>query len=419
MFDLRKHRTDVKTEFIAALTTFFTLSYILVLNPKFLSDAGMDYGAVFVATAVSAGIATLLIGIFTNRPFALAAGMGLNSYFSYSIVQTMGFRWEVGLAAVFASNALILLLVISRLNFAKAIPKSFKYALIAGLGLFLIFIGMQNAHFIQTNESTFVAIGDLTKPGARIAILGFFLTSAFLARKVRGGMFLGIVITTIIAMLVGFAPLPGKIVEMPPDISKVALKIDFSSITDPILFPIIRSLFIITFLDVLGTTTALSTKTGRYGDVNRAIGVNALGGMIGTNCGTSSLVTYLESVTGIQAGGRTGLTAVFIALLFFASIFFFPLIKAIPIEAAAPVIIIVGEIMLLQIRFIDLKDYSEAIPALMTVATIPFTFSISNGIGVGAIAYIFLKWITGKKSDVHPAMYVIGFVSILEFAHIF
>ncbi|VVB98615.1 Permease family protein [uncultured archaeon] len=420
MFDLKKRKTDVKTEFVAALTTFFTLSYILAINPKFLSDAGMDYGAVFVATALSAGIATLLAGVLANRPFALAAGMGLNSYFAYSVVMKMGFRWEEALAAVFASNALMLLLVLSRINLARAIPEGFRHALIAGLGLFLVFIGMQNAHFIETSPSTLVSIGDLTRPAALISVLGFFITSALVARKVKGGMFLGMLATTIIAMAAGFAPLPQKLFEMPPDISKVALHVDYGSLLHPILVPVIWSLFIITFLDVLGTATALGMRAGRKPEsVDREMGANAAGGMVGANLGATSIVTYLESAAGIEAGGRTGLTAVFIALLFFLSIFFFPLVKAIPVEAAAPVIIIVGEMMLLEIRFIDMRDYSDAIPALMAVATIPFTFSISNGIGVGSIAYIFLKWVTGKRKDVHPAMYVIALLSALEFARVF
>lgn len=420
MFNLQKSKTDVKTEFIAALTAFFTISYILAINPKFLSDAGMDYGAVFVATAVSAGIATLLMGLIANRPFALAAGMGLNSYFAYSVVLKMGFRWEAGLAAVFASNALILLVVLSRINISKAIPQSFRHALIAGLGLFLIFIGMQNAHFIETSASTLVSIGDLTKPAALIAVIGFFITSALVARNVKGGMFLGMLSTTIIAMLAGFAPLPQKLFEMPSDVSKIAFSVDYGAILHPVLFPVIWSLFIITFLDVLGTTTALGSRIGKKtGDVGKEMGVSAAGSMVGANLGATSIVTYLESAAGIEAGGRTGLTAIFIAGLFFLSIFFFPLVKSIPIEAAAPVIIIVGEVMLLEIRYINLKDYSEAIPALMAVATIPFTFSISNGIGVGSIAYIFLKWVTGKREDVHPAMYVIGLLSVLEFARVF
>ncbi len=278
---------------------------------------------------------------------------------------------------------------------------------------------MQNAKFIEINPATFVSIGDLTKPPALIAIVGFFITSALVARKVQGGMFLGMLITTLFAMGIGFTPLPEAIFSMPPDISKVAFRIDFKAAAQPALVPVVWSLFIITFLDLLGTITALTVKSGRGAGLEKAMGVNTIGGMLGASIGTSSTVTYLESAAGIEAGGKTGLTAVFIALLFFASIFFFPLIKSIPIEAAAPVMIIVGEVMLLQIRFVNLNDYTESIPALMTVATIPFTFSISNGIGVGSIAYIFLKIVTGKRKEVHPAMYFIAFLSVLEFANVF
>lgn len=420
MFDLKRNKTTVKTELIAALTTFFTLSYILVLNPKFLSDAGMDYGGVFVATALSAGIATLLMGVLANRPFALAAGMGLNSYFAYSVVSAMGFRWEAALAAVFASNALILLAVLLRIDFSKAIPQGFRHALIAGLGLFMIFIGMHNAHFIEPNANTVLAIGDLTKGPALIAIIGFFITSALVSRNITGGLFIGMIATTILAMALGIAPLPEKAFEMPPANGSVFLQLDLSALTRTAILPVVWSLFIITLLDVLGTITALGGKQGKKADVtNKALAINAAGGVIGTALGTSSIVTYLESASGIQAGGRTGLTAVFIALLFFASVFFLPAIKAIPIEAAAPVMIIVGELMLLHIRFIDLKDTTEALPALMTVATIPFTLSISNGIGVGSIAYIFLKIVSKRWGEIHPAMYLIAFLSVLDFANLF
>lgn len=425
MFDLKKHKADARTELLAALTTFFTMSYILVVNPRILSDAGLDFEAVFLATALSAALGSVIMGLIANKPLAMASGMGLNAYFTFTVMNGLGFPFGAALLAVFVSGLLMFALSFFGISISNAIPESFKHALIAGLGLFLVFIGLQNAHFVVTNQATIVSLGNLLSPGAIIAVFGFFITIFLVARNVNGALFIGVIATTVVAMLFGFSPPPDAIVSMPQGFENVFLKIDFQEFSDMGLIPVIWTLFIIMFFDNLGTNTALLTKAGHIDKKGRIIGLektlasNSIATALGAIIGAPTQVTYLESVTGIDSGGRTGLVAIGVGALFLASIFFFPLIRAVPIEAAAPSIVAVGVFMLISVRQIKFDDYTEALPALMTLAVIPFTFSISNGISVGAISYVFLKLVTGRLKEVHPFMYAITALSILEFAKIF
>ncbi|MDD5023233.1 MAG: NCS2 family permease [Candidatus ainarchaeum sp.] len=421
----KKHKINLSTEIIAGITTFLTMAYILIINPKILSDAGMPYEAVFTVTALGAGIGCLLMGVMANRPLAVATGMGLNAYFAYTAVLGMGFVWEEVMAAAFVSSALIFLIAFFRINIAKAIPESFKHALIAGLGLFLVFIGMQNAHFVVTDPATVVGIGNLLDPRALIAVLGFFITALLVARNTRGALFIGIVITAIVSIIIGIAPIPDGIFSLPPSPESIVFKLDFGALLKTSLLPVIWTLFIISFFDLVGTNIAMLTKAkyakkkGEISGLRETLEANGLAGSIGALIGAPTIITFLESATGIKAGGRTGIVSIVVGILFFASLFFFPLINAIPIEAAAPAIIMVGLLMLASIKGMDFSDESESIPALLTLGTIPFTFSISNGIAVGSISYVFLKIVTGKANEIHPAMYLIAMLSILEFANIF
>ncbi len=422
---LKKHKTNFNREIIAALTTFFTMAYILVVNPRILGEAGMPYEAVFTATALAAGFGSILMGLRANKPLAVATGMGLNAYFAYTAVIGMGFSWEVVMAATFIASVLIFLIAFSRVNISKAIPDSFKHALIAGLGLFLVFIGMQNAHFVVSNAATVVALGDLTSSAALIGVLGFFITAVLVARKVNGALFFGIIITTIVTMVTGMVPIPQEIFSLPPSPEPLLFKLDFEGLLDLSLLPIVWTLFLISFFDTIGTNIAMLTKAGyadkkgRVKGFRKALEVDGIAGMFGAAIGAPTIVTYLESATGIQAGGKTGIVAIGVGILFLISLFFFPLISAIPIEAAAPAIIIVGLFMLSTIKNIDFGDNTDAIPALLTLGTIPFTFSISHGIAVGSISYVFLKLVTGRGKEIHPAMYLIAVLSILDFAKVF
>jgi AGZA family xanthine/uracil permease-like MFS transporter len=422
---LRKNRKILPTEIIAALTTFFTMAYILVVNPRILSDAGMPFQAVFTATALAAGIGCMIMGLRSDKPLAVATGMGLNAYFAYTVVIGMGMPWQAALAAVFAAAALMFLLAFSRIKISEAIPQSFKHALIAGLGFFLVFIGMQNAHFVVTNPATVVALGDLGKPAALIGVFGFLITALSVARGVKGALFIGVVVTTLLAMVSGLAPLPQGIFGLPPSPAPLLFKLDFTALAKVSLLPVVWTIFIISFFDTVGTNIALLTKAG-YAEMGgnvkgfrKALEADGLAGMVGAVLGVPSLVTYLESATGVDSGGKTGLVAIGVGALFFVSLFFFPLISAIPIEAAAPAMIIVGLFMLSSVGKIEFNDTTEALPALLTLGAIPLTFSISNGIAAGSISYVFLKLVTGRHKEIHPAMYLIALLSVLQFAHVF
>lgn len=422
---LKKSKTTLETELIAGLTTFFTMAYILVVNPSILSEAGMPFDAVFTATAIAAGLGCVLMGLVSNRPLAVASGMGLNAYFAYSVVIGMGIPLGTALAAVFIAAFLVFLISVSRMKISEAVPESFKHALIAGLGLFLVLIGMQNAHFVVSSSSTVVALGDLRSPAALIAVTGFLITSLLHVRRVRGGLFIGVVLTSVIAIAAGLAAPPQSLFGLPPSPEPLLLKLDFPSLLKISMLPIIWTFFIISFFDCLGTNIALLTesgfedKSGRVKGFRKALDADGLAGMAGAALGVPSVVTYLESATGIEAGGRTGLTAIIVGALFLFSLFFFPLIRAIPIEAAAPAMVIVGLFMLSGVEKIDFSDDTEAIPAMLTLAAIPFTFSISNGIAIGSVSYVFLKIVGGRHKEIHPAMYLLAILSVLEFAHVF
>ncbi|MDO8553390.1 MAG: NCS2 family permease [Candidatus Micrarchaeota archaeon] len=421
----KKEETNIRVEVIAGLTTFFTMAYILIINPTLMSNAGIDFQAVFIATAISAGICSIIMGVFANRPLALASGMGLNAYFVYSVLLGSGLSFGTALVAVFVASLLVFLLALSKIKISDAISDSFKHALIAGLGLFLVFIGMQNAHFVETSSATVVTLGNLLAPKALIAILGLFLTTMLITKRVNGAMLIAIMLTTTVAMAIGLTPMPEKIFELPIGFEKTFMKLDFSALTDTRILPVIWTFFIISFFDIVGTLTALLAKAGyvdkkgKVKGLENALTINGLSGMIGAAFGVPTIITYLENASGIEAGGKTGKVAIVVGLLFLISVFFFPLIKSIPIEAAAPAIIITGIFMATAMGGIKLDDNTEAIPALLTIATIPFTFSISHGIGVGAITYVFLKLVTMRHREIHPVMYIIALFSILEFAKVF
>ncbi|MDD5760414.1 MAG: NCS2 family permease [Desulfobulbaceae bacterium] len=359
MFGYHKGRIDARQELIAALTTFFTMSYILIVNPSILGTSGMDEGSIFTATALAAGISCILMGYFSDRPFALASGMGLNAYFAYSVIGGMGFSYTAALAAVFFAGLLMLIVSMAKINLTNAAPESFKHALIGGLGLFLVFIGMQNAHFVTPNTSTIVTLGNLADPKTLISVIGFFITSYLLAKNRNGALFIGMLVATVVAMALGLTPLPDGIVQLPPSIQPSLFKIDFGAILNPQLFSVVWTFFIIGFFDVLGVITALGnnprfwSKSDEKVANQNAITVNSVGTMIGSMLGVSTIVIFLESASGIKAGGKTGLTAIFVGLMFLLSLFFFPLIMAIPIEAAAPAIIIVGLLMVSGISNIN------------------------------------------------------------------
>lgn len=417
---MKKQKTEIKTEIIAGITTFFAMAYILVLNPQILGAAGMPIDALFTATALAAGIGCILMGVISNRPLAVASGMGINAYFAYTLVISLGITWQVALAIAFISSLFILLVAISNIDISRAVPESFKNSLIAALGIFLVFIGMQSMHFVVANPATLISLGDITSTATLVGILGFFLTAILVVKNVKGALFVGMMLTTLIAILIGFSNLPTEIFSLPPSPEPLFFKMDLSSALKLSMIPIIFALFLVTFFDCVGTNIALLTKAGylkKDGQVSgfrQTLISDGLNGILSSIFGTSNQVTYLESASGIESGGRTGVTAIVVGVLFLCSLFFFPIIKSIPSEAVAPVVIIVGLLMLSSINKVTFLDSAETLSSLLMVVTIPLTYSISYGIAAGSITFVILKLVLGKNTDIQPAMYFIAFLSVLD-----
>lgn len=419
LFQLQAHNTTVGTELRAGIATFLTMAYILLVNPQILSQAGMPIADVTLATALAAALASLVMGLYANYPIALAPGMGLNAYFTFSVVLGMGVSYQVALTAVFVEG--LLFLALSALGIRKAlinaIPMSLKIAIAGGIGLFLAIIGFQNAGLVVDNPATLVALGDLHAPSVWLAVLGLVLIAVLLTRKITGALVIGITAVTLLAWLTGIAPAPSAVVAAPQLPEETFAAFDFSSLfTGKLLLVVLAFLFVDLF-DTAGTLIGIGRVGGFLDDqghlprANRAFLADALGTTVGALLGTSTVTSYIESASGIEEGGRTGLTAVVVAGLFMLAIFFTPLFIAVPAAATAPALIIVGAMMLESVRDVPWKQPDEAIPAFLTITAMPFTYSIANGIVLGLVAYTTLKLLSGKTKDVHPLLY--GLIVIL------
>ncbi|MFZ5817319.1 MAG: NCS2 family permease [Bacillota bacterium] len=422
-FKLTEHGTSVRTEVIAGLTTFVTMAYIIIVNPLTLKDAGMDFNAVFMATIIAAAVSTLVMGLFANWPFALAPGMGLNAFFAYAMVGAMGYSWQVALGAVFISGVLALIVTVTGLReiMIKAIPTSLKHAVSAGIGFFIMFIGLKNAGIIIANPATFVALGSFKAAPALIAVVGLIITGALVARRVPGGILLGIIITTVIGAFFGVTKAPETWVSMPPSMAPTLGQLSIMEALTPALIPVIFSLFFADLFDTIGTFVGVAGKAGlmdKEGNLKggaRALVADSLGTIVGSLFGTSNTTTYVESAAGVSAGGRTGLTAVVVALLFLLASFLSPIALAVPAAATAPALVIVGIFMASPLLEIDLHDFTEALPAVITALLMPLTFSIATGLALGFIAYVALNLAIGKGKNVHWMMYVLSAFFIYYF----
>lgn len=416
-FDLKGHGTDVKTEVIAGFTTFMTMAYILVVNPLILKDAGMDFGAVFTATAISAIVGTLVMALWAKLPFALAPGMGLNAFFAYGVVLGMGYSWQMALTAILLEG--IIFLILTALNIREAIinsiPLSLKKAVSCGIGLFIAFIGLQNSGIVVSSEATMVAVGTLSDPKPLLALIGILMTGVMLVKGVRGALLLGIVATTIIGIPMGVTSLPDFSNGLtPPDISPILLQFQWHQV-----FTIDMAIILFTFLfvdmfDTVGTLVGVSTKAnilnekGEVPNCKQALFADAIATTAGACLGTSTVTTFVESASGVSAGGRTGLTSLTVAGLFLVALFLSPLFLMVPGAATAPALVLVGLFMLSPIQEIDLDDFSESIPAFLTLLMMPLTYSIAEGIIVGMLSYIALKLLAGKFSQVSVVSYIVG-----------
>lgn len=426
VFKLSENGTDVRTEITAGITTFVTMAYILLVNPVILKDAGLDQGAVFMATALAAAISTMFMGLYANYPFALAPGMGLNAFFAYVMVGGMKIPWQTALGAVFVSGIIAVIVTLTGIRelLIRAIPLQLKHAVGAGIGLFIAFIGFKNAGIIVANPATFVDLGNLKDPGTLLAVIGLVITAALVARGVRGGILLGIILTTIIGVPMGITKLPSSLISSPPSIAPGFLKLDIMGALKLSMYPVIFSLFFADLFDTIGTFVGVASRTGmidEHGNLkrgNKALFADSLGTVVGALLGTSNTTTYVESAAGVSVGGRTGLTSVVVALLFIASIIFSPIALAVPAQATAPALIIVGVFMASSLNEIKFGDFLEAFPAFLTAILMPLTFSISMGLALGFISYTVLMLLSGKGREVHWVMYVLSITFALYFMFI-
>jgi adenine/guanine/hypoxanthine permease len=423
LFKFEEHNTNLKTEITAGVTTFMTMAYIIFVNPFILSAAGMDFGAVMTATIIAAGITTILMGLVTNYPFALASGMGLNAFFAFVVAAQFG--WQAALGAVFISGIVFFILSVSGLvsMIDAAVPASLKSAVAAGIGLFIAFIGLQNAGIIISSEATQVTLGDLTTPGPLLSLIGILIIAILMARKIRGAILIGIILTTIVSFIMGFQPLPsglGAIFGPPASLAPVLFQLDLKATLAIPLFVIFSFVFVDVF-DTMGTLLGTGARAGfldqdgRLPKVNKAMLVDSIGTMGGALLGTSTVTTYIESTAGISEGGRTGLTSVVTGLLFFLTLFLAPLAGLIPAEATAPALVIVGVLMVGAITKINFEDFTEALPAFLTIIFMPLAFSIADGIAFGFIAFPLVKVVAGKHKEVHWLLYLLALISLIHF----
>ena len=421
-FKLKENGTNVKSEIIAGITTFMTMAYILAVNPSVLSATGMDKGAVFTATVVSSIVATLIMGLLANLPFALAPGMGLNAFFAYTVVLGMGYSWQTALTAVFIEGIIFLILTIFNVREAivNSIPLNMKRAISVGIGLFIAFIGLQNSKIIINNDATLISLGDITSGSPLLAIIGLLITSLLLAYNVKGAILIGILLTTLIGIPMGITQLSPYASFAPPSLEPVAFKLDFANIFQPNMFIVLFTFLFVDMFDTVGTLVGVCTKANmltKGGEVPRckqALFADAVGTIFGACMGTSTVTTYVESASGVAEGGKTGLTAVVVAILFTISLFLSHIFLSIPSAATAPALIIVGLFMMTPILEIDLTDYTEAIPSFVCIIFMPFAYSIAEGITFGILAFTLLKLLTGRTKEITLFTWILAALLLIK-----
>jgi adenine/guanine/hypoxanthine permease len=422
LFKLSENKTTVRTEIVAGITTFLTMAYIIFVNPDILSKAGMPFGAVFTATCVAAAIGCLLMAFLANYPIALAPGMGLNAYFAFVVVGQMKYSWQVALGCVFLSGILFFIISVLPIRewIVNAIPKSLKMAIAAGIGLFLALIALKNAGIVVANPATMVAQGDLTSWPVLMATLGFALIVALEYRKVVGGVIIGILAVTIVSIIVGQQKF-GGIVDMPPSIAPVFLQMDLGGALKVGLVTVVFAFLFVDLFDNTGTLIALAHRggfmrpDGTVPRLHRALMSDSAAAMIGAAVGTSTTTSYIESASGINAGGRTGLTALTVALLFLLALFIAPLAGSIPSYATAPALLYVACLMTRGLVEVEWDDITESAPAVITAIAMPFTFSIAEGIAFGFISYTGIKLVAGKAGDIHPAVAILAVLFVIKY----
>ncbi|WP_186095249.1 NCS2 family permease [Burkholderia gladioli] len=423
-FGFQEAGTDLRTELLAGVTTFLTMAYIIFVNPAILGDAGMPRESVFVATCLVAALASLIMGLYANYPVACAPGMGLNAYFAYAVVKGMGFTWEAALGAVFISGCLFLLVTLFRVREAiiNGIPKTLRVAITAGIGLFLGIISLKTAGVITGSPATLVTLGNLHQPTTILAIVGFFLIVTLDALRVRGAILIGIVAVTVLSFFFGGNQFHG-IVSMPPSIEPTLFKLDIKAALSTGVINVILVFFLVELFDATGTLMGVANRAGllvegKMQRLNKALLADSTAIVAGSVLGTSSTTAYIESASGVQAGGRTGMTAVTVAVLFLACLFIAPLAGVVPAYATAPALLYVSCLMLRDMVDVSWDDATEAVPAALTALLMPFTYSIANGVAFGFIAYAGLKLLTGRAKEVKAIVWIIAIVFLFRYFYL-
>ena len=423
-FKLKENGSDVRTELVAGLTTFLTMAYIIFGNPSILADAGMPKDAVFVSTCLAAALGTLIMGLYANYPIGMAPGMGLNAYFAYAVVLGMGVPWQSALGAVFISGCLFVLVSVLGLRemIVNGIPHSLRTAITVGIGLFLALIALKSAGLVVAHPATLVTAGDLHKPPALMAIAGFLLIVTLDRLRVKGAILIGIIVVTVLSFFFGGNKFVG-LVSAPPSIAPTFLQLNVSGALSMGVLNVVLVFFLVELFDATGTLMGVAKRAGllvegKMKRLNKALLADSVAIVAGSALGTSSTTAYIESAAGVQAGGRTGLTALVIALLFLACLFIAPLAGVVPAYATAPALLFVACLMLRELGEIDWNDTTESVPAAITALVIPFTYSIAEGIAFGFITYAVLKLTTGRARAVKPIIWVIAAVFVFRFAYL-
>ena len=414
-FGISERKSSVRTEVIAGITTFMTMAYIIFVNPAILSEAGMDFGAVMTATCLASAIGTLIMGLYANYPFALAPGMGLNAFFAFTVVIGMKVSWQTALAAVLLDGILFILLTASRVREAivNAVPYNLKLAVSAGIGLFIALIGLVGAGIVVDNPATLVSLGDLTKPAPILSLCGLLLMAVLHAYKVKGALLWGILAVTLAAIPLGVTSPPQGIVSTPPSLSPILFKFDLKGLMNMAMVGVVITFLFVDLFDTLGTLIGVSARAGFLDEkgnlprANKALMADAVATAVGACLGTSTVTTYVESASGVEEGGRTGLVSCVVAVLFLGALFFSPIARIVPAAATSPALIMVGVFMMQALKGLNFDDIMEMVPAAVAIFTMPFTYSIAEGIAWGIISYTLIKLLTGRGRQVSLTMSIL------------
>ena len=425
-FKLREKNTTVKTEVLAGLTTFIALAYIIFVNPNILSEAGIPKEAAIASTIWIAALSTMVMGVFANYPVALAPGMGLNAFFAYYVCGTLGLHWTVALGAVFFSGVLFLILTVSHIRQAiiNSVPRNLRVAISVGIGLFIAFIGLKGTGLIIPDKATFIGLGHVTDPTTMLSLFGLVLTGALMARNIQGSILIGIIVTTLLSMVLGYSPVPhaiGDVISTSlPHMGETFGKLDIAGAWNYGIVSIIFTFTVVELFDNMGTLIGLTSKArlikpnGEIENLDRALTTDAVGTICSSIFGTSTVTSYIESAAGIAAGGKTGLTAVTVSICFLIALLFAPLVGLVPGFATAPPLILVGALMMSEVGKINFVDFSDGLPAFLTIIMMPLTGSIANGFAFGFVSYVFMKTAVGKYKEVSWIMWLVSIAFVIN-----